>query len=587
LMVLAFAFLVVVSSEASAARVAATKISGLNGPGVLPSKLSTAVRVPAVKNPPNPPSLAANAPGQASNNCGGMDCNQLHGALTESCACPNGATIVGNLDINSGVTLDVGASGRSPSPTLVFDDNYVLKVKEFGTLKIHYSTVQTNSQPYSVTSEPGSRFYLEKTTITGAAEFTVNYALSAEFYGVRYHDNGAPLTITGSAVIDGDAPNPLVSQYSALTSMQPRQRGYVQYDSQYYNNGGGAQIKIVNGGGRIKNSEVYGSGNGKGVYLKNAFNVWIEGNSIHDNGIGVYLENSMSDTVVRNTISGNSVAGVEQFIPHEQEGGNAVDNIAYSLNALSNNTITGNGDGVVIYARAMQIDSPGLVSGNTRYGFVSVDVDLGSSFENSIGSNGAGKAAHLHSMRVGGIVYNGNMPTNPVYVTFCKGDIPTGSCEDYTGTRNDAYRYDDYLQSYTTSRRSPPYQMYFTSDLVASEENTFQGNHGLWTPRFLVYQHTVDNGGNYLNSCDGNPDRCQARAVTVYDSADFGNTQFGMDPSPQFEYTFIEMYHDMLKGGKKQVTPVVQPALKSTKRLAVKIAVPEIRAVKTVPFSAS
>jgi len=145
LMVLAFAFLVVVSSEASAARVAATKISGLNGPGVLPSKLSTAVRVPAVKNPPNPPSLAANAPGQASNNCGGMDCNQLHGALTESCACPNGATIVGNLDINSGVTLDVGASGRSPSPTHAFDDNYVLKVKEFGTLKIHYSTVQTNS----------------------------------------------------------------------------------------------------------------------------------------------------------------------------------------------------------------------------------------------------------------------------------------------------------------------------------------------------------------------------------------------------------------------------------------------------------
>jgi len=460
------------------------------------------------------------------------NCNDLHGSINAPMTCGT-ATVTGNVQIVSGGSLTVGGSGRG-NYNLNFTSGYTLEVMSGGALTVTGTNVFNTGAHYSFIADDGSTIYLESTDIWGAAKFEIAANL-ATLKDVYCYDNDEGLIISGS--------------------------GNLVTESKFYNNNAFG-IKLIGHAkyaNVIEKSEFYASSGTQdvGIFLQDA-----SGNFIGDRkalGGGNYIRGNGKAGILSNDSQGNEI----MYNRIEQNGGAGV---------IEYNTVNGIG-GVQAWH----------IKNNDGYGLVTIDSNGNAGIENSVGTNGLGKAATLYSMRVGGWLYQAGQPDHPVYVENCNGDLL--HCQG--ATSNEAYHYDDYTLQYTRVSEFPE----FTSDLTATDHTTIYSWNGenwaqheaLWTPKFLVRQYIVTNSGQTVNAC-GNPNQCSVRAVTIYDGQKWGNSIDYQNPQ---DYQYI---YDLMEGGgllnanKKQaqkITPIVQS---DGRRPAVKVSsVPVLNAVTTPP----
>ncbi|MFH0973395.1 MAG: right-handed parallel beta-helix repeat-containing protein, partial [Candidatus Micrarchaeota archaeon] len=462
-------------------------------------------------------------------------CNDIHGELNFHLQCVGNAVVTGATSLVYGGWLEVTGTVTTTG-ALAFTGPYSLDVWS-GKFTVENGDVllsetdsarkarDTRDGGYHIFVHPGASINLTNADVSGAAEFIVQGFVALPLtevviQGVHYHDNEHGLHLMGQGVV-------------------------VDGSTFYDNNDSG--ITLDGGSGNvIKNSEFYGTAPGKqsaGIIVKSGGQIIGGNNNIHDNAVGVLLERAGGNQILNNNIHGNVKAGIKSFVPavvpdfvppqalyenaktpvlssFVSQPGGSMDAVRNPQpNTISGNSITGNGDGIQEYAGVSNnIDSAQaqLIANNNNYGFVGVDEAPRSALENSLGSNGVGKALYLASTSVGAWIYyiNGlELPDGPFYVAFCEGDV---NC--LGATHNDARRYEDYTISYT--RQPQSMSAYFTSDLMnTSEIRNILGNATTFTPKFLTRNRSVDNNGNEIRYCEdaahGFPDACRIRAVTL------------------------------------------------------------------------
>jgi hypothetical protein len=231
------------------------------------------------------------------------------------------------------------------------------------------------------------------------------------------------------------------------------------------------------------------------------------------------------------------------------------------IQKLDDNTISGNGDGVLDYGMTIDWGSNptqtlAKINGNTRDGVVWIDAPVAGDMTR-VGSNGVEKSTLLYSARVNAWRWDSG---NRVFIEETPNVIVTEddyvlwqSCQ--TSNRNDARHYDAYYQSYACYKNGNT----ITSNLPMDEMHQFTSpkpmDYNRFTQLFLVRQNTVSNQGVTKNVCQNNLN-CFIHVYYIHNAHQwFGANHYTTYSPPLYETVDTDSFYD-----KKDKSAPIQPS---------------------------